>query len=52
MQIKHQTVEVFGELDEGDDWAKSEGWRTIGGRGVRATLGRMKVDLWLGRRDF
>jgi hypothetical protein len=28
----------FGELDEGDDWAKSGGWRTIGGQGVRATL--------------
>ena len=38
MQIKHQTVEVFGDLDGGDDWAKCGGWRIIGGQGVRATL--------------
>ena len=38
VQIKYQTVESFGELDKGDDWAKCGGWRTIGGQGVRATL--------------
>jgi len=23
---------VFGELENGDDWAKNVGWRTIGGQ--------------------